>query len=99
MKVVTPPFDVHTRVRSLSGPVDDPDLVEEVARDLLAEFDDDRVRKLGVRVSNLDFAATDQPSLASWERDDETEQTVSEHTRGEASRDTRGQTTFGDFDA
>jgi len=99
VKVVTPPFDVHTRVQSLSGPVDDPDLVEEVARDLLAEFDDDRVRKLGVRVSNLDFAAADQPSLASWERDEETEQTVSEHTRGEAGRDTRGQTTFGDFDA
>ncbi|PSQ19998.1 DNA polymerase IV [Halobacteriales archaeon QS_9_67_17] len=99
VKVVTPPFDVHTRARSLPGPVDDPDLVEEVARDLLAEFDDDRVRKLGVRVSNLDFAAADQPSLASWERDEETEQTVSEHTRGEAGRDTRGQTTFGDFDA
>ena len=101
VKVVTPPFDVHTRARSLSGPVDDPDLVEEVARDLLAEFDDDRVRKLGVRVSNLDFAATDQPSLASWEADDTgTNRTVSERTHdGDSRSDRRGQTTFGDFDA
>ncbi|WP_227354346.1 DNA polymerase Y family protein [Haladaptatus salinisoli] len=63
VKVVTPPFDVHTRERSLPGPVDDPELVEEVALDLLAEFDDDRVRKVGVRVSNLQFTESDQTSL------------------------------------
>lgn len=63
VKVVTPPFDVHTRARSLSGPVDDPGLVEEVALDLLTEFDDDRVRKVGVRVSNLQFTESDQTSL------------------------------------
>ncbi|WP_423745139.1 DNA polymerase IV (plasmid) [Haladaptatus sp. SPP-AMP-3] len=63
VKVVTPPFDVHTREQSLPGPVDDPELVEEVALDLLTEFDDDRVRKVGVRVSNLQFTESDQTSL------------------------------------
>jgi len=38
-----------------------------VAFDLLAEFADDRVRKLGVRVSNLDFAESDQATLGGFE--------------------------------
>ena len=67
IKVVTPPFDVNTRARSLPGPVDDPALVESVALDLLAEFAADDVRKLGVRVSNLSFAAEEQASLDGWE--------------------------------
>jgi len=66
IKVVTPPFDVHTRARSLSGPVSDADVLERVALELLAEFDGVRVRKLGVRVSNLSFAAGDQPTLEAW---------------------------------
>ena len=70
IKVVEPPFDVNTRARSLSGPVDDPDLVEAVALDLLSEFDDDRVRKLGVRVSNLSFDDREQASLDAWEDSD-----------------------------
>ncbi|WP_101297758.1 DNA polymerase IV [Halegenticoccus soli] len=67
VKVVTPPFDVHTRAKSLPGPVDDPDLVEEVALDLLSEFADDEVRKLGVRVSKLSFSAGDQARLDGWD--------------------------------
>jgi DNA polymerase IV (DinB-like DNA polymerase) len=67
IKVVQPPFDVNTRARSLSGPVDDPSLVEGVALDLLEEFDGTTVRKLGVRVSNLSFDDRDQASLDSWE--------------------------------
>jgi len=67
IKVVTPPYDVHTRARSLSGPVDDPDLVERVALDLLGEFEGETVRKLGVRVSNLSFSERDQADLAGWE--------------------------------
>ena len=63
IKVVTPPFDVNTRATSLSGPVDEPELVESIALDLLAEFDDDPVRKLGVRVSKLSFGAQDQARL------------------------------------
>ncbi|MFH5798547.1 helix-hairpin-helix domain-containing protein [Haladaptatus sp. CMAA 1911] len=73
VKVVTPPFDVHTRARSLSGPVDDPGLVEEVALDLLTEFDDDRVRKVGVRVSNLQFTESDQTSLDGFDAPETTE--------------------------
>ena len=67
IKAVEPPFDVNTRARSLPGPVDDPGLVEEVALDLLGEFDETRVRKLGVRVSNLDFAETDQATLSGFD--------------------------------
>jgi DNA polymerase IV (DinB-like DNA polymerase) len=89
VKVVTPPYDIHTRATSLPGPVDDPELVETVALDLLGEFDDARVRKLGVRVSNLDFADADQASLDGWEGEPA--------SRGERDRQRRGQTTFGDF--
>jgi DNA polymerase IV (DinB-like DNA polymerase) len=67
VKVVRPPFDVNTRANSLSGPVDDPDLVEEVALDLLEEFAGEDVRKLGVRVSNLSFAAAEQATLGGYE--------------------------------
>ncbi|ADB60983.1 DNA-directed DNA polymerase [Haloterrigena turkmenica DSM 5511] len=68
VKAVLPPYDVNTRARSLSGPVDDPDLVERIARDLFTEFETDPVRKVGVRVANLEFAAADQASLDGWER-------------------------------
>jgi DNA polymerase IV (DinB-like DNA polymerase) len=75
VKVVEPPFDVNTRERSLSGPVDDPDLVESVALDLLAEFEGCETRKLGVRVSNLSFSGGDQARLGggAWDSSDEGE--------------------------
>jgi DNA polymerase IV (DinB-like DNA polymerase) len=69
VKVVRPPFDVNTRERSLSGPVDDPDLVERVALDLLDEFAGDQIRKVGVRVSNLTFGAGEQVRLDGYEAD------------------------------
>jgi DNA polymerase IV (DinB-like DNA polymerase) len=69
IKVVVPPYDVNTRARSLPGPVDDPELVESVALDLFSEFDDTAVRKVGVRVSNLDFAAGEQASLDGFDGD------------------------------
>ena len=67
IKIVEPPFDINTRARSLPGPVADADLVESIAVDLLAEFSDAAVRKVGVRVSNLDFSAGEQASLAGFE--------------------------------
>jgi len=67
IKVVEPPFDSNTRARSLPGPVADATLVESVALDLLEEFNGTPVRKLGVRVSNLDFSAGEQASLAGFE--------------------------------
>ena len=95
VKAVTPPYDVNTRERSLPGPVDDPDLVERIARDLFTEFESDPVRKLGVRVANLEFAETDQASLDSWghrEVDHRTDGTPSDgetthrhHTDGQSS--------------
>ncbi|PSP55487.1 DNA polymerase IV [Halobacteriales archaeon QS_1_67_19] len=63
IKAVTPPYDVNTRAKSLPGPVDDPELVEEVALELFAEFADEAVRKVGVRVSNLSFADAEQARL------------------------------------
>jgi DNA polymerase IV (DinB-like DNA polymerase) len=67
IKAVEPPFDVNTRAESLSGPVDDPDVVREVALDLLEEFADRDVRKLGVRVSNLSFGGGDQATLGGYD--------------------------------
>jgi DNA polymerase IV (DinB-like DNA polymerase) len=66
VKVVTPPFEVHTRAESLPGPVEDPSLVATVAGSLFEEFEGERVRKLGVRVSNLSFAEGEQPTLQQW---------------------------------
>jgi DNA polymerase IV (DinB-like DNA polymerase) len=114
VKVVTPPFDVNTRARSLPGPVDDPELVERVALDLLEEFTDDLVRKLGVRVSNLEFGG-EQPQLGTFapadqdgddpgkwtdgaDGDDGAAGTDGRDDRRDADRSRRGQTTFGDFD-
>ena len=93
VKVVRPPFDVNTRERSLPGPVDDPDLVERVALELLAEFDDDRVRKLGVRVSNLSFDERKQASLDAWESEGDVDGFRERHR----SRAGRGQADLSDF--
>ena len=71
IKVVTPPFEVNTRARSLPGPVQDATLVESVALDLLGEFLGSEVRKVGVRVSNLDFSAGQQASLDGFEAPDD----------------------------
>ncbi|AGB39482.1 DNA polymerase Y family protein [Natronococcus occultus] len=101
VKAVLPPFDVNTRARSLPGPVDEPALVEEIARELFAEFEDEPVRKLGVRVANLEFAAADQASLDGWagtpdadERDRDTD------ADADTERDTNtdgGQSSLADF--
>lgn len=98
IKVVKPPFDINTRARSLSGPVDDPDLVEAVALDLLGEFANDRVRKLGVRVSNLSFDDREQASLDAWESGESAEHEGSHDIRKrhhERSRD--GQADLSEF--
>jgi len=67
VKAVKPPFEVRTRERSLSGPVDDPELVERTALDLLDDLTGDPIRKVGVRVSNLAFTDRDQSHLATWD--------------------------------
>ena len=55
VKVVTPPYDVNTRARSLSGPVDDPELVREVAVDLLDEFDDEAAFEDAIKAGEIDL--------------------------------------------
>ena len=72
IKVVTPPFDVRTRARTLPGPVADADLVERVALDLFGEFEGEQTRKLGVRVSNLSFTVETQSRLEEWTGTDDT---------------------------
>jgi DNA polymerase IV (DinB-like DNA polymerase) len=95
IKAVTPPYDVHTRERSLPGPVADAALVREVALDLLAEFEGDPVRKLGVRVSNLQFEAAAQSRLDGWE-EGETASNTNATTDRRSSTD--GQSSLADFD-
>jgi DNA polymerase IV (DinB-like DNA polymerase) len=99
VKVVHPPFEVRTRAHSLPGPVDDPDLVEEVALDLLAEFEGSTVRKLGVRVANLEFGADEQTSLGGFAGDDgeEADATAESDADGGSDRPVGGQTDLGDF--
>ena len=91
IKVVEPPFDINTRERSLSGPVDDPELLEAISIDLLREFDEAVVRKVGVRVSNLSFADHDQARLDGWDGGGSIE-----HDRP-LPADPRGQTTLWEF--
>lgn len=104
IKVVEPPFDINTRERSLSGPVDDPELVESIALDLLREFHQATVRKLGVRVSNLDFSEADQVSLdgytdtvANREDYDASKAGDSGAERFDRGGSLHGQTTLADF--
>lgn len=105
IKVVQPPYDVNTRAKSLSGPVDDPALVEEVALDLLTEFEGETVRKLGVRVSNLSFSEGEQSSLDGFESTGGSSAMASTDSaktddggRHRRRRGRRGQVSLGDFD-
>lgn len=66
VKVVQPPFEVNTRARSLSGPIDDPELIEAITLELLSEFEAEPVRKLGVRLSNLSFDEREQATIEEW---------------------------------
>jgi DNA polymerase IV (DinB-like DNA polymerase) len=97
IKVVRPPYDVNTRARSLSGPVDEPDLVESVALDLLSEFADERVRKLGVRVSGLSFDDREQASLDAWEGSGDGAGTADVRER-HRQRPARGQVDLSEFE-
>lgn len=101
IKVVTPPFDVNTRARSLPGPVNDPVLVERVVRDLLSEFEGERIRKVGVRVSNLEFGSAAQASLDGWTGADEgtgdsAPESIAEDSA--ASADPSGQASLSEFE-
>jgi len=100
VKVVTPPYDVHTRAESLPGPVDDPGLVDDRTQDLLGEFEGESVRKVGVRVSNLDFSEREQASLDGFAGDADgaaTDRSLRDRrTRTEGGRD--GQISLDEFE-
>ncbi|PSQ38529.1 DNA polymerase IV [Halobacteriales archaeon SW_5_70_135] len=90
VKAVEPPFDVSTRERSLAGAVSDADLVEKVALDLFAEFADEEVRKVGVRVSNLGFPDGEQARLDGFDGPvDAVADGPSTPPRGDAPRDSQ----------
>jgi DNA polymerase IV (DinB-like DNA polymerase) len=97
IKIVTPPYDVNTRARSLSGPVDDPDLVEAIAMDLLDEFAAARVRKVGVRVSKLSFTDRQQVSLDGFGGDGDRSDAQIDDVES-ATDQRRGQTSLTDFE-
>ncbi|MFW6003758.1 MAG: DNA polymerase IV [Halanaeroarchaeum sp.] len=100
VKVVTPPFDVNTRAKTLPGPVDEPDLVESVALDLLEEFDGERIRKVGVRVANLSFSDRDQADLGTWDDVEEATDTGGgrDDRTGETDRYTNDQARLFEYD-
>ncbi len=97
VKAVTPPYDVNTRERSLPGPIDDPDLVETLALELIAEFDDDAVRKVGVRVSNLAFPTGEQARLSGWDRETDAEERTDLRQEEESATERSGQSSLTDF--
>jgi DNA polymerase IV (archaeal DinB-like DNA polymerase) len=98
VKAVTPPFDVNTREQSLPGPVDDPALVERIACELFAEFESEPVRKLGVRVANLEFSTADQASLDGWgRRDPVRDHDAPAEEEQSAPEADSGQSSLGDF--
>jgi DNA polymerase IV (DinB-like DNA polymerase) len=92
IKAVAPPFNVRTRARTMHGPVADADLLEEVALSLFEEFEGERLRKVGVRVSNLQFTDERQASLTTFDGDD------AERSIPEDEDDADGQTALTDFD-
>lgn len=99
IKVVTPPFDVQSRAKSLPGPVEDWELLESVALGLFEEFEGQPVRKLGVKISKLAFTDETQPTLAHWR--DDTESGGSEELSGgrtEADDSGTGQRSITEFE-
>ena len=82
--VVRPPSDVNSRARSLPGPVCDGALIKAVALDLLDEFDGERIRKVRVCVSNLEFTSGGQSSLDRWDADQVDRGAVTENGAMEA---------------
>ena len=93
IKVVEPPYTVNTREQSLPGPIEDEDIVRNIAHELLAEFEDQPIRKIGVRVSNLSFADGEQSALDSWSSDEATPQDVSKDYHSPV----RGQVSLGHY--
>ncbi len=87
IKVVTPPFDIQTRARSLPGPVADEDLVQSIVADLFEEFAGESIRKLGVRVANLSFTGETQSQLGEWASESETGSTREHSSSRENSPD------------
>jgi DNA polymerase IV (DinB-like DNA polymerase) len=105
IKAVTTPYDVNTRAESLAGPVDEPELVEEVALSLLEEFEGESVRKLGVRVSKLSFTAGEQASLDGFEtaavadgRGDGAADAADGSAAGESTEEGSGQFSLSEFE-
>lgn len=92
IKVVTPPYNINTRERSLSGPVHDPETVTNIASDLLTEFDSAPVRKVGVFVTNFSFGGGDQLQLQDIESNAQQKTGMSKHRSARDSDDKTDET-------
>jgi DNA polymerase IV (DinB-like DNA polymerase) len=94
IKVVTPPFDVQTRARTLPGPVSEESLLCRESRELFEEFAGDPIRKLGVRVSNLSFTDETQSQLEDWAGDENNSDSTKKGTHRDTSREQRSLNEF-----
>ncbi len=99
LKLVSPPYEVNTRAKSLSGPINNSDLVEKFALELLQDFSNTNVRKIGVQVSKLTFADGEQTRLDGWGEDiDPLEINTPEIPNiDEKDKENQSQSTFEDF--
>ncbi len=100
IKVVTLSFEIHRRSQSLPGHVEDSDVVENIALELLEEFQDVEIRKIGVTVKNLSYEDQQQAGLSDWggERDEVTSSKgCSRRPRGTENDEEGGQASLSDY--
>ena len=67
IKVIEPPYKIHTREISFGTATNDPNLISTSAMDLLKDFHEISVRKMGVKVSNLSFHGVEQTKINQWD--------------------------------
>lgn len=89
--------DIIKRSKSFGGPIDDPDLVEEAALDLLEEFRETTIVKLGVALKNLNYADQQQSGLGSWSSGEEPDRTETQDTDENEVQDKDRQTSLNEF--
>ena len=67
IKLIEPPYKIHTRAISIPNATNDVDILKTSAIRLLNEFQETPARKLGVRISNLSFQDANQTKLENWD--------------------------------
>ena len=67
IKIIEPPYKIHTREISFGTATNDPNLISTSAINLLKDFRETSVRKMGVKVSNLSFHGVEQTKINQWD--------------------------------